>query len=78
MVHTDGSAAKASAEKPGLMHMKHMQLRELFLKQIVQQGLIEVKKIGTKNNPADMFTKAVNKKVMDKFWENSRMLGEKC
>ncbi len=34
-VYTDSSAAKASAEKPGLMHMKHMQLRELFLKQVV-------------------------------------------
>ena len=49
--------------------MKHKQLRELVLKQVVQQGLVEVRKIKTKNNPADMFTKAVNKKVMDNFWK---------
>ena len=37
-VFTDSSAAKASAEKPGLMHIRHKQLKELFLKQIVQKG----------------------------------------
>jgi hypothetical protein len=67
-VFTDSSAAKASAEKPGLMHIRHMQLKELFLKQIVQQGLIEIVKINTLYNPADMFTKAVHKKVLEKFW----------
>ena len=67
-VFTDSSAAKASAEKPGLMHIRHMQLKELFLKKIVQQGLIEIGKINTLYNPADMFTKAVHKKVLEKFW----------
>ena len=46
-VYTDSSAAKASAEKPGLMHMKHMQLRELFLKQVVQHGLVVIEKVNT-------------------------------
>ena len=36
-LYTDSAAAKGSAEKPGLMHMKHMQLRELFFKQVVVQ-----------------------------------------
>ncbi len=30
------------------MHMRHMQLRELFLKQIVQQGMVIITKLGTK------------------------------
>ena len=59
-VYTDSSAAKASAEKPGLMHMKHMQLRELFLKQVVQQGLVVIEKMNTLWNPADMLTKPVS------------------
>ena len=67
-VYTDSSAAKASAEKPGLMHMKHMQLRELFLKQVVQQGLVIIEKVNTLWNPADMLTKPVNGQVVQKFW----------
>ena len=67
-VHTDSSAAKASAEKPGLMHMKHMQLRELFLKQVVQEGLVLIEKVNTLWNPADMLTKPVTGLVIQKFW----------
>ena len=67
-IYTDSTAAKASAEKPGLMHMKHMQLRELFLKQIVQQGLVTLAKVRSEENPADLLTKAVNKKIVEHFW----------
>ena len=70
-VHTDSSAAKASMEKPGLMHMKHMQLRELFLKKIVQQGLVTIKKLHTSVNPADCLTKAVTKSTLDRFWQQT-------
>ena len=45
-----------------------MQLKDMFLEQIVQQGLIEIVKINTPYNPADMFTKAVRKRVLEKFW----------
>ncbi len=55
------------------MCVRHMQLRELFLKQIVQQGFVEVVKIGTLDNPADVFTKVVNRQAVDKFWN---LLGE--
>jgi hypothetical protein len=48
--------------------MKHMQLRELFLKQIVQQGLVTLAKVRSEENPADLFTKAVNKKIVEHFW----------
>ena len=71
VLYTDSAAAKGSAEKPGLMHMKHMQIRELFLKQIVQQGLVTIQKIDTKVNPADLFTKAVKRQVFDTFWETT-------
>ena len=68
-IFTDSSAAKSRAEKPGLMHMRHMQLRELFLKQIVQLGLVRILKIPTQVNPADMLTKPVHRKVIEKFWK---------
>jgi hypothetical protein len=69
-LYTDSAAAKGSVEKPGLMHMKHMQLRELFLKQVVQQGIVTVEKIATENNPADILTKAADKKIVERFWQN--------
>ena len=33
-IFVDSSAAKASMEKPGLMHMKHMQIRFLWIQQL--------------------------------------------
>ena len=69
-LYTDSAAAKGSVEKPGLMHMKHMQLRELFLKQVVQQGIVTVEKIATENNPADILTKAADKTIVERFWQN--------
>jgi hypothetical protein len=74
-IYTDSAAAKASAEKPGLMHMKHMQLRELFLKQIVQQGLVTLAKVRSEENPADLLTKGVNKKIVECFGQNCHIAG---
>ena len=65
----DSSAAKGSAEKQGLMHMKHMQLRELFLKRVVEQGLVRITKIGTLDNLSNPLTKAVDAKMLRKLWE---------
>ncbi len=58
--------SKGKRGKPGLMHMKRMQLREIVSKQIVQ-GLVTLKKIPTEVNPADMFTKVVNKQIIEQF-----------
>ena len=74
-VYTDSSAAKASAEKPGLMHMKHVQLRELFLKQVVQQGIVVVEKVNTLRNPVDMLTKPVSGQVMQNSGVFSKTAG---
>jgi len=56
---TDSSAAKAGAERLGLLHQKHMKIRDLFLKDLVAQGAVRVEKVGTKENPADFLTKPV-------------------
>jgi len=57
---TDSSAAKAGAERLGLLHQKHMKIRDLFLSDLVAQGAVTVEKIGTKENPADFLTKPMN------------------
>jgi hypothetical protein len=57
IVRTDSAAAKQSVEKVGLLHMKHMSMRMLFLKDLQKNGHMTVEKILGTENPADMFTK---------------------
>ncbi len=57
IVKTDSAAAKQSVDKVGLLHVKHMSLRMLFLNDLQRTGCIEVVKIPGQENPADMFTK---------------------
>ncbi len=54
---TDNSAAKQSIEKVGLLHVKHMSMRTLFLKDLQKEGHIEIEKVLGTGNPADLFTK---------------------
>ena len=60
-VSTDSSAAKASLEKPGFSgsHVKHMQLRYAFAKDLAKEHIIVLRKVSTFGNPADMLTKPV-------------------
>jgi hypothetical protein len=59
-IKTDSQAAKQSVEKVGLLHVKHMAMRMLFLKDLQRAGVITIVKIAGASNPADMFTKALS------------------
>ena len=39
---------------------KHVELRFLYMQDLVKAGLIKVLKVGTLNNPADLLTKYVS------------------
>ncbi len=39
-LQTDSSAAKGSAERVGLLRMKHLELKQFYLKQMVAMGLL--------------------------------------
>ena len=73
---TDSSAAKGSAERMGTLKMKHLQLREFYLKELMAQKVLEIVKISTKANPANLFTKVLGAEelrrelVMVKQWRN--------
>ncbi|CAE8735976.1 unnamed protein product [Polarella glacialis] len=60
----DSSAAKAGAERHGVQRMKHMQIRLMFLKSLVKEGIFQMQKIGTAENPADMPTKALSQEKL--------------
>ena len=63
IAHTDSAAAKDMCKKQ-LSKVKHMQLRYYFLKKLVEDGHLEVRKLATELNPADIFTKPVGAAVL--------------
>eukprot|EP00971_Amphidinium_carterae_P036961 726437-Amphidinium_carterae.1 len=52
-IHTD-SAGKAAASRLGLnRRTKHVQLKYLYMQDIVQRGEMTITKVQTTHNPAD-------------------------
>ena len=57
--HTDSSAAKSITMREGTSKKaKHIELKHLFVQQLVKHGLISTHKIRSEHNPADILTKA--------------------
>eukprot|EP00971_Amphidinium_carterae_P008830 174222-Amphidinium_carterae.1 len=57
-LHTVSASGKAMVSKLGMSKKsKHIELRYLHLQGLVESGVITVHKIGTFNNPSDIFTK---------------------
>eukprot|EP00971_Amphidinium_carterae_P021485 423625-Amphidinium_carterae.5 len=57
-LHTDSASGKAMVSKPGMSKKsKHIELKHLHLQGLIEAGIITVHKIGTLNNPSDIFTK---------------------
>ena len=57
IVYTDSSSAKALAQRRGVGRLKHVDLRHLWIQSCVRQKLVRLKKVGTRNNVADLNTK---------------------
>ena len=64
-VFTDSSAAKAFAERLGNTRMRHIALKELFVKQMAKDGLISLQKIRGEVNGADMLTKPLTRQRLE-------------
>eukprot|EP00971_Amphidinium_carterae_P049549 976624-Amphidinium_carterae.1 len=57
-INTDSSSSKAVASRLGLNRKtKHVQLKFLYIQDVVQRGELTIKKIPTTHNPADVLTK---------------------
>ena len=66
MACTDASVAARIAQNKGAGNMRHVEVNPLWLQTKVADGDIEVQKIGTDDNPADLLTKHLNRDIMDK------------
>ena len=71
-VYTDASAAIGMAQRLGVGKVRHIDVGMLWVQQNQRAGEIDVKKIGTKVNPADVFTKHVPGEVM---WKHLGSIG---
>ena len=61
IVETDASAAKGALSRLGCgKRMKHIDVQELWIQQIVKTGRIKVVKISTHDNVADFLTKPLD------------------
>jgi hypothetical protein len=62
---TDASAAKGAAERVGPLRMKHLELRQMFVKEMCEAGLLAIDKIKTTDNPVEFLTKAAGQLPCD-------------
>ena len=61
----DSTSAQASMQRRGVLHVKHMALKLLFMKELAESGLIRLERVSSAMNGADWLTKAVGPAVID-------------
>ena len=71
-VYTDASAAIGMAQRLGVGKVRHIDVGILWVQQNLREGDIEVEKVSTKSNPADVFTKHVPGEVV---WRHLTRIG---
>merc|ERR1712051_224395 len=71
-VFTDASAAIGIVQRTGVGKVRHIDVGMLWVQQNQKTGEIEVEKVGTKQNPADIFTKHVPGEVV---WRHLTAMG---
>ena len=60
-VHTDSTAGKAIASRFGTgKKSKHIELRYLYMQELVQRGVLTLRKVGTLFNCSDVLTEYFN------------------
>ena len=63
---TDATTAKAISARRGLGKIRHLDVAQLWVQQMVNDGSLEVVKIKNDFNSADLFTKHLDRTTMDK------------
>ena len=56
-VFTDSSAARGVANRLGLGKLRHLDVRLLWVQEMVRSGRVQLRKVRGDVNPADMLTK---------------------
>ena len=71
-IHTDSSSGKSMATRIGSSRKaKHIDLRHLFIQQLIQHDYVRLIKIHTNDNPADIFTKYVSTEALQRHLQQA-------
>ena len=73
-VHSDATAAIGICRRKGLGKIRHLDTTDLWIQQQVRSKEIELCKVLSTDNPADVLTKYVNRQTMDKALTTMGML----
>jgi hypothetical protein len=57
---------KIAEEPKEHQRLKHLDIKYLFVRDLIQQGIIKLKYIGSKEQPADMMTKPLGRLLLEK------------
>ena len=66
VVNTDASAARGIAMRKGLGKVRHIEVNQLWVQDRVQRGELEIRKVSTNVNLADVLTKYVDRSLIDR------------
>ena len=70
-IHTDSSAGKSMATRIGASRKaKHIELRHLFIQQLILHDIVRLIKIHTNDNPADILTKYVTAETLHRHLQS--------
>ena len=76
-IHTDSSSGKSIATRVGTSKKaKHIDLKHLFIEQLVHQGIVVILKIRTHDNTADILTKYASAETLMRHLYNAGLLGQ--
>ena len=59
VLQSDSTSAQAACERRGALHAKHMALRMMFIKELVERKLVQIERVSSGQNAADWLTKAL-------------------
>ena len=65
-VHSDATAAIGIARRRGLGKIRHLDCSDLWIQEKVKNNAISLHKIAGAENPADAFTKYVDRAILEK------------
>jgi hypothetical protein len=76
-IRTDSTSGKSIATRIGSSKKaKHIDLRYLFIQQLVHNVILAIHKVGAHDNPADIFTKYVTADILYKHLHNVGLHGQ--
>ena len=66
---TDSTASKGICSRQGLGKVRHLDTQSLWIQQRIRNHDLDLYKIAGEENPADLGTKYLNEKKMEKYME---------